>query len=292
MGVRIYNREYLPVTNDTTTDFLIGNVLSKISFVLEIGVEFGKTFTESDNIRYDKELKTLTTDKGSWAELGIKQGDTITGIAYADSAQSTTGAVVIDGVTASYIDENIMYLDDFLTHSSGTGLNSFRCGTGGIKDLKIIVEAQPDSAEFRFNLLSDLDLDTGSMDSFLTGTSCWFEGDGINTGSPVTLNIQGSMTGMYFENIFIIETETPTAGTGSYETKYQIVGSFYIWGLADANTNFETLEAPEWFLNAETLNDIAKADFYRTYRDPNYFVSSGAQKGEKKSKRRLARRSF
>lgn len=280
MAVKVLDRQYTSIfrPGDTGINWLIGNVgvWQKLTLTCEFAVEV--EFTTSNALFVDKldPLGAIFTinDGSTWSDKGFEVGDTFTFqcVLFDKSIPSRT-TLVASGTIAA-LNGNEMTSNDF--NDSGifdlSSVFPVQFAEDKIYDVVIYADKRPQGIKFQYGHLTNFDVDSNNLSSFIDGTDTEFlaeDTDTMTIGASKAMDFIGNQSGMSVSACTLTYVAPQT-----YKYIYDIEIVFMISSFFDDVTTFQNSISPPQTFDAESLTDNFIVTGYPTYNNPNVKIQN------------------
>ena len=287
MAVKILSRQYTNQfrPNDTNVDWLLGNtgVWQKLTLQCLFSVDI--EFTTSNPLIVDEPNK-LTLSSGTWADYGFANGDRVfINYTYRDLTQSPFVDFVnfipqnplvpvalanINGADAELVVE---FTGAPLT-STGVPVQIIPTTSANyqILDVRIFTVKRPQSVELTYGHLTNNDVLSNNIASFIDGTLTSFvseNADTLTTNQTVAMDAVGDQSGMSIAKVLLTYRGAQDVGH-----VYDIDIIFMVSSFFDDITTFETNTSPDVTLSSSCLTDNFSIVGYPEFNNPNVKIQN------------------
>lgn len=276
MGVKIIEREYKDIFRpfDTGINWLIGNVGTWQAMRIRCEFEVVIAFTTSSPLFMEEPNIFTLNDGKTWQDYGFEEGDAFT-VQWAVT-NNDTGSTTYQTVTGNIvsIDGNIMTSDN-TTLGGGARISNIypvQLGDEKIHSVFVTADKRPQGIQFKYNHLSNDNLDSLSLKSFIDGAETVFLAEdtdtmAINSIKSMTQIGQRSGMSIAFCNVQYI-------GNQDKKYFYDISIGFMLSSFFEDITNFEDNRSPNETFDANSLTDLFLVTGFPTYNNPNIKIES------------------
>jgi len=280
MGVTITSRNYVNRYRPEVVDWLIGNTgdWQNLSLLCEFSVE--KKASNQSAFQFDPSNIVTLLDGTEWSKYGFDVGDVVH--VYYQGKTINPDGTIFSNWTLNYT-RNVVLLQGSEMKLDGADITNVGNGSGQITMLpyqsgqfmvynaKIWCDKKPQGIEFHYGHISNDDVDSGNLSSFIDGsqTKLICENTDTLTGWQ-PMEAIGNQSGLAIDSgnwVYLGKT-----GDNTY--RYTLSINFMIASFFEDLNNFENNEAPSVVFDAASLTDNFKVIGYPEWNNPNTRIES------------------
>lgn len=278
MPIVISSRATSSPLNTGTTNYLTGNVGDWLKTTILCKIWAGFDTTQQDTVTINTNNIWTLGNGGNWEDLGAEVGDTILMSWNRRDATDPNAADTTETentLTITALNGSQMTVSGALDSDEGQAFTI--PGQSGLyiyNWAKIVFDKTFTGLEAKYNQTTNASINANSLSlsSLFDGNETVFTGGGLNaadTTNWVTLN-QSSIKSGSDVTLMRVKGNGKSAGVSQFYVEI----THCISGIYEDLAVLQNETPPEWYFNNETMADLFKLKFYKTFGNENLTIST------------------
>lgn len=269
MPIVINNRTYRNDFNNSTTNFLCGNIgtWNRFEFELETSISVVGTFQNTFSTPFSNQIIMMSGN--NWKDYGFDVGMTFTVVCVIKSGVTLTPVSITATITSLH--------KDTLVHNGTIDFSAWSVipsnnGTDEVKNLIITSTSTLDAISLKYSLIKNSDSQNTTLNSIIDSSETELVCTGLSSlaiNGELNFSKVGIQSGMALD-ICKIKYLSNTSGIKTYK----VTIDFLIHGFYSSISDFDNKILPEWYLGSETLTDNIYVKFMPQFNNPNVFIQN------------------